>query len=139
MRLLEVTPWLDSIILWEHKGRGRIARTWRIVQQLRKEQLDLLITLRASLSAGLLIRLSGAKKTVGYSRRGLRWLLTDAVPRSHVRTEYWQDASAILPPISAVDDYLHLIGTLGFTAVSRELELATTPANEAAADGVWKR
>src|SRR2546430_6211785 len=77
--LLDGTPWLDSILPWEHKGPGRIARTWRVVQQLRAERLDLLITLRASLSAGLLARLSGAKKTVGYARRGLGWLLTDPI------------------------------------------------------------
>src|SRR5947207_12325643 len=39
--LLEGTPWLDNVLPWEHKGRGRIARTWRIIQQLRAEQFDL--------------------------------------------------------------------------------------------------
>lgn len=129
--LLDGTPWLDNILPWEHKGRGRIVRTWRLVKQLRAEQLDLLILLRASLSAGLLGRLSGAKKTIGYARHGLGWLLTDPVQPLHhgLRSE----------PVSAVDDYLNLINTLGYTAESRQLELAATPTNEAAADGVWKR
>src|SRR5207237_5350163 len=35
--------------------------------------------------------------------------------------------------------YLRLIATLGFSAASRRLERTTTPANEAAADGVWRR
>src|SRR5207237_3591703 len=119
---------LDAKPPWEHKGRGRIARTWRLVKQLRPERLDLLILLRSSLSAGLLARLSGAKITLGYTRRGFGWLLTDPIAR---------DFSAS-PPTSAVDDYLNLIETLGFTAASRQLELATTPANEAAADRIRK-
>jgi lipopolysaccharide heptosyltransferase II len=127
--LLDGTSWLDRILPWEHKGRGRIARTWHVIQQLRAEQLDLLITLRASLSAGLLARLSGAKRTLGYTSRGLGWLLTDPVSRRAPDAER----------TSAVDDYLNLINLLGFTAASRQLELATTSANEAAADGVWKR
>src|SRR5205085_12174059 len=100
--LLDGTAWLDAKLSWEHKGRGRIARTWRLIQQLRAERLDLLILLRSSLSAGLLARLSGAKKTLGYTRRGFGWLLTDPIAR---------DFSAS-PPTSAVDDYLNLIGCL---------------------------
>ncbi len=129
LSLLDGTSWLDATLAWEHKGRGRIARTWRLIQQLRAEKLDLLVTLRASLSAALLARLSGAKKTLGYARPGLGWLLTDPIDRDFSAT----------PPTSAVDDYLHLISHLGLTSASRQLELATTPANEAAADGIWKR
>src|SRR5689334_12746806 len=79
LSLLDGTPWLDATLPWEHKGPGRIARTWRLFQQLRVEQLDLLIVLRSSLSAGLLARLSGAKRTLGYTRRGFGWLLTDPI------------------------------------------------------------
>jgi lipopolysaccharide heptosyltransferase II len=128
LSLLDGTHWLDATLPWEHKGRGRFARTWHLIQQLRAEQLDLLILLRASLSAGLLARLSGAKKTLGYTRRGFGWLLTDPIARNF-------SASS---PTSAVDDYLELIEHLGFTSESRQLELATTATNEAAADGVWK-
>src|SRR5205823_5229470 len=58
------------------------------------------------------------------------------------------------PPTSAVDDYLSLIGCLWSSeaspqsagvdrwsppATNKQLELATTPANEAVADDIWKR
>src|SRR6266404_4545751 len=56
--LLDGTHWLDTVVPWEHKGRGRIARTWQVVRRLWGEELDLLILLRASVSAGLLARLS---------------------------------------------------------------------------------
>jgi heptosyltransferase-2 len=127
--LLDGTRWLNTVIPWEHKGRGRVARSWQAVRRLRSEELDLLILLRASFSAGLLARLSGAKRTAGYTRRGFGWLLTDPVAREFSK---WQ-------PTSAVDDYLQLIQKLGFPVASPQLELATTPANEAAADGLWRR
>jgi lipopolysaccharide heptosyltransferase II len=129
--LLSGTPWLDAILPWEHKGRGRIGRTWRVVRQLRDERLDVLILLRATLSAGVLARLSGATYTIGYTRRGLGWLLSHPVhPLDHEHDS---------PPVSAVDAYLNLLSPLGLLPQSRELELATTPADEAAADGVWRR
>ena len=129
--LLAGTRWLDRTIPWEHKGRGRLGRTSRLLSELRSEELDVFILLRASLSAGLIARLSGARYTIGYARRGLQWLLTNpAPPLHHGRGS---------PPVSAVDDYLNLVGTLGLHAESRHVELATTPPDEAAADGVWQR
>lgn len=130
--LLEGTPWLDQIIPWEHKGRGRLSRTWQVIRQLRSERLDMLLSLRASLSAGFLGQLSGAKQTVGYARHGLGWLLSKPIQPLHcgLKSE----------PVSAVDDYLHLIKqTFGFADANQQLELATTPANEAAAEGIWNR
>jgi heptosyltransferase-2 len=130
--LLEGTPWLNTIIPWEHKGPGRLSRSLETLRQLRAEELDKLVLFRASLSAGLLARLSGAKQTIGFSRHGLGWFVTKPISTLHHgrRSE----------PISAVDDYLNLIKqSFGFAATNKQLELATTPANEAAADGLWKR
>jgi heptosyltransferase II len=133
--LLEGTSWLDCSLPWEHKGRGRLLSTWRVVNQLRRERLDVLILLRASLSAGLLGRFSGAKSIIGYGRGGLEWLASKPVKPLH----HGHGST----PVSAVDDYLSLVGSLGLSTVahsgSRQLELATTPANEAAATGVWER
>jgi heptosyltransferase-2 len=130
--LLEGTPWLDTIIPWEHKGPGRFSRSVQTIRQLRAEELDKLILFRASLSAGLLAGLSSAKHTIGYARHGLGWFVTKSIPTLHQGRHS--------PPISAVDDYLHLIKqSFGFAATNKQLELATTPANEAAADGLWKR
>ncbi len=125
------TPWFDRIKPWEHKGSGRVVRTVRLGRELRREKLDLLILLRGSLSAGFLARMSGAKRTLAYGRGGLQWMLprTAALPIERLRAE----------PISAVDEYLHLIGTLGYQPHTRHLELATTRADETAADALWQR
>jgi heptosyltransferase-2 len=130
--LLDGTKWLDTIIPWEHKGPGRFSRSIQTIRQLRTEELDILILFRASLSAGLLARLSSAKQTIGYARHGLGWLVSKSIsPLHHGRRS---------EPVSAVDDYLHLIKqSFGFAANNKQLELTTSPANEAAADGLWKR
>lgn len=129
--LFEGTPWFDRLLPWEHKGPGRFLRGISVARQLRREKLDRLILLRASLSSGLLARVSGAKKIVAFGRGGLQWLIKGALPPSPERQQS--------TPISAVDEYLELIQSLGLTPASRQLDLATTPADEAAADGLWER
>src|SRR5262245_47700738 len=129
--LLDGTPWLNAIVPWEHRGRGRMIQTGRLVNQLRAERLDLLILLRASFSAAAVGRLSGARRVAGFAPRGLGWLITNAICRLH--------SGRKTAPVSAVDEYLHVMQQLGYEARSRRLELASTAANETAADGVWKR
>jgi heptosyltransferase II len=129
--LLEGTPWLNHVYPWEHHGRGAIGQTWRLVRRLRSERLDVLVLLRASLYAGAVGRLSGAKRVVGYAKNWRSALLTDPVPPLH----HGRGSE----PVSAVDDFLHLAEYLGCPVESRNLELATMPADEAAADGVWQR
>ena len=129
--LLGGTHWLDGILPWEHRARGWLGQSWRLIGELRAHRLDLLILLRASLSAGIVARLSGAKRSLGYGRGGLQWLLPDPVRPLH----YGRHSR----PVSAVDDYLHLLGALGYYTSSRQLELATRPEDEAAADLIWRR
>ena len=129
--LLAGTTWLDRLLPWEHKGPGRFVRSLQLAHQLRREKLDLLILLRASISAGLLARAAGAKKILAYRRGGLQWLIRGSVPSSPERK--------IGVPVSAVDEYLSLIANIGLTPKTRELELATTAADETAADAVFSR
>ena len=129
--LLEGTRWLDRFLPWEHHGRGSIGRTWSLARELRNERLDVLLLLRSGFSAGILAKVSGATYTIGNARRGLGWLLTNPVTPLA--------AGGGCEPVSAVDDYLNIVATLGLTPDSRELELAATAENEAAADGVWQR
>lgn len=129
--LFEGTRWFDRLLPWEHKGPGRFLRTLATARELRREKLDRLVLLRASLSAGLLARAAGPKKIVAYGRGGLQWFIPSAVPPSLERLQ--------LTPVSAVDEYLELILSMGFVPASRQLELATTPADDSAADGLWER
>src|SRR5688500_315093 len=75
--LLEGTTWLAGVMPWDHHGRGSLRRTRQVIRELRAERLDVLLLLRSGFSDGILARLSGARYTVGNSRRGLGWLLTN--------------------------------------------------------------
>jgi heptosyltransferase-2 len=129
--LLDGTPWLTRRVEWEHRGRGWMGRTWRLIRSLRRERLDALLLLRNSGFAAGVARLSCVPRSIGYARRGSRLFLSTAIlpPRS----------SGGLTPVSAVDYYLRLAGELDCSASDRTLELATTCAEEAAADVIWRR
>lgn len=128
--VLEGTNWLDELLLWDHRDRWGWSRAIGFWRQVRQRRLDVMVLLRNTLASALAARLSGAKRIVGYARRGRSWLLTDVLqpPRD----------GAKLKPISAVDYYLQTAYVLGAPAQPRYLELATLPADEAAADCVWR-
>jgi heptosyltransferase-2 len=129
--LLDGTNWLDAILPWEHHGRGWWGRTCRLVREVRAERLDVLLLLRNSISSGMVARLSGAKRTIGFARNARRWLLTEAIPPPA--------GDPPGTPVSTVDEYLHIVEAIGCRPESRQLELATRPADETAADVIWQR
>jgi lipopolysaccharide heptosyltransferase II len=128
--VLEGTHWLDELLLFDHRQRWGFSKAIRFWAGVRRRRLDVMVLLRNTLASALAARLSGAKRIVGYARRGRTWLLTDVLqpPRE----------GAKLKPVSAVDYYLQLAYQLGAQAQPRSLELATLPADEAAADRVWR-
>jgi heptosyltransferase-2 len=76
-------------------------------------------------------RLSGAPERVGMGREGRGWHLTQSIPQPvNPRTKL---------PIPTIDAYLYLATALGCPTESPRLELATTMADEQAADLVWQR
>ncbi len=127
--LLDGSPWLASRLEWEHRGRGWIGRTWRLIRTLRRERLDAMLVLRNSGFAAAVARLSGVRQTIGYARRGSRVFLSSCLPPPRLDGKF--------APISAVDYYLRLARELDCDTSDRRLELATTAADETAADAVW--
>jgi len=127
--VLEGTHWLDELLLYDHRQRWGLSQAIKFWAGVRRQRFDVMILLRNTLASALAARASGAKRRVGYARPGRTWLLTDVLqpPRDGVR----------LKPVSAVDYYLQLAYQLGVQAQPRHLELATLPADEAAADRVW--
>jgi len=129
--VLEGTTWLDGYALYDPKSVDRSLSSQSLVRRLRSMKLDSIVMLTNSLRTGVIGWLSGARQRVGYVRNGRGPLLTDKLyqPRDGRRFR----------PVSAVDNYLDLAKHLGCQNVSRELELATTRANEEAADRVWNK
>lgn len=127
---LDGTTWFDDIFPYHPRSPHAEERTYGLVRRLRQERFDLAVLFPNSFRSALIAWLAGIPRRVGYARGGRAPLLTDrlAPPR---------DASGRFLVSPAVEYYLALAHHLGCPSESVRLELATTPADEAAADETW--
>jgi heptosyltransferase-2 len=129
--VLAGTAWLDENLLYDPKSADLRERGWSLVRRLRRERVDLALLLPNSWRTALLALASGAKDRLGYERGGRGILLS--------RKLYPPRQGGRLAPVSALDYYLELASAAGCPSVSRQVELATLPADERAADAVWSK
>jgi heptosyltransferase II len=125
--VLDGTHWFDETILFHHRSDRREQRTAAVAGLLRQMRNDIAILLPNSFRAAWVAWMSGIPRRIGYVRYGRGMLLTDGLqpPR---------DAAGKLLPTPIVEYYLALARVLGCRGGSIQLELATTPGDEAAAD-----
>lgn len=128
--VLEGTPWLDELFLYQPRAADPALRGWSMLRRLRREQFDTILLLTNSLRTGVMARLSGAPRRVGFARNGRGLLLTERL--------YHRRAGRRYVPSPVLDDYLRLAYQLGCPVESPRLELATSAADEAAADRAWQ-
>lgn len=128
--VLAGTPWLDDAIFYKPKADRPEHRWANARQQLRSERLDVAVLLTNSLRTAWMAWQSGARERIGFSRELRGWLLTKRLPMRKSGKRRYET-----PPI---DGYLRLAVAAGCEAEPRQLELATTHEEEAAADSVWK-
>lgn len=129
--VLAGTPWLDDLLLYDPRGKDPQRGSWPLVKKLRAERLDLAVLLPNSFRTAMLARLGGAKRRVGYDRYLRGPLLTTRLPPPRVDGK--------LVPCPMVDYYLALASAVGCAEESPRLELATSAADETAADAAWRR
>jgi heptosyltransferase-2 len=129
--VLSGTPWLDDLILFNRGSKIRSQEVLPVANEMRRRKLDAVVLLTNSFRAAAMALYAGAKQRVGYVRYARGPLLTHRLyaPRQGRR---WI-------PTSAIDTYLELAYALGCPPESSHLELATTEADEAAADRVWQK
>jgi heptosyltransferase-2 len=127
---LDGTSWFDDQILFDHRSRQRDHLTIPVLGQLRRGRFDLAVLLPNSFRSALMARLARIPRRVGYQRHGRALLLTNVL-------EHALDAEGHRLPTPIVETYLKLARHLGCPVESTRLELATTRADEAAADHVW--
>jgi heptosyltransferase-2 len=128
--VLAGTTWLDERVLY-HKTSNRLGLTSRsVIRDLRAARLDRIVLLTNSLRTAWLAWRSGARERIGYSNEGRALLLT-----TRVRQPRTSDGRMV----PTVDGYAHLALAAGCKPDSLQLDLATTPADERAADAVWQR
>ena len=128
--VLAGTQWLDTYLPFDPRGDDRRLRGRKFVTQLRAERLDVALLLTNSLRTGWLAWLSGARRRVGFVRFGRGMMLTDKLHHRRSGRRY--------VPSPVLDDYLRVAYAVGCPPEPPTLELSTLPADEAAADEVWR-
>ena len=130
-QVLDGTNWLDEQLFYDPRSSDPTLRSWKLVRRLRASRPDTVLLLTNSLRTGILAWLSGASRRIGYAQYGRGPLLTDKLKFDKHRGRF--------VPSSAMDGYLRLTDLMGCASRPRNIELATTAEDEAAADDVWRR
>lgn len=125
--VLDGLDWFDEVIRFHPKAKDRGHRTLPLIRRLRSGRPDAAVLLPNSIRTAWISRLAGIPRRVGYDRYARGWLLTD-------RLQPPRDAKGKLLPCPIVGYYLALAHALDCPGDGVRLELATTPADEAAAD-----
>jgi heptosyltransferase-2 len=129
--VLAGTHWLDEHIFFNPRSADRSQRSWSLARQLRARRLDKLVLLTNSFRSGLIGLASGARERVGYVRYGRGLTLTTRLHAPRAGRQWM--------PTPAIDSYLQLAYALGCPTESPRLELETLPADEEAADALWRK
>jgi heptosyltransferase II len=129
--VLAGTTWLDEAILYKPKTDNPEHQWATARRKLRSEHLDAAVLLTNSLRTAWMAWRSGARQRIGFARNMRSWLLTKKLRSQRAGERRYEDAP--------IDAYLQLAAAAGTEAESRRLELATTPADEVAADNLWQR
>jgi heptosyltransferase-2 len=129
--VLAGSEWFDERIIYAKKS-AKAPLQWPAVRaQLRAARLDAVVLLTNSLRTGWMAYRSGAPQRIGTVGNMRTPLLTTKVRLPRPATG--------APPLSTIDGYLHIAVAAGCMPEDASLELATTAADEAAADAVWHR
>jgi heptosyltransferase-2 len=128
--VLDGSSWFDERIASQggRWGQSVPAVAWR----LRRLGIDLALLLPNSFGSALTAWLGGCRRRIGMARYGRSLLLTDAL-------QPVRDGRGRLVPSPVLHDYNRLARQTGCPDPGHRLELHTTPADEEAADAVWKQ
>ena len=119
-------PWFDELVqLPSPKAGGAFRRTLALTARLRRRRADLGVLLPNSFSSALLMWLARPRKILGYARDGRSFFLSMPVEPAR--------RGGCFVPGPMVDYYLKLAEVAGCPADDRDLHLATTASEEAAA------
>lgn len=129
--VLAGTTLFDSTVFCDRRSKRPEFSCRAAVRQLRAERLDMVLLLTNSFRTAWLAWRAGARERIGYAGELRGWLLTERLPAPQVGDDG--------VPIPTIDSYLRLAMAMGCPITSRRLELATTEADERAADAVWQR
>lgn len=119
---------VDQIWTYGVRGRQGELNGWNLYSRLRQARFDKLLVLTNAWRTGLMAWLSGARERYGISRRGRSWMFTHPVP-GVPQSE----------PHPLIDEYLSIAKAAGCRLLTRNMELATLPRDEAQLADFWDR
>ncbi|WP_165073671.1 lipopolysaccharide heptosyltransferase II [Paludisphaera rhizosphaerae] len=125
--VLDGLDWFDQVIHFHPRSKVAEQRTPALIRRLRANRPDAAVLLPNSIRTAWISRLAGIGRRVGYDRYLRGWLLTD-------RLQPPRDAHGKLLPCPIVEYYLATARALGCHGDGVRLQLATTTADETAAD-----
>jgi heptosyltransferase-2 len=128
--VLAGTTWLDQRIVYDKPAHRLGVASREVYQSLRAAKLDRIVLLTNSLRTAWMAWRSGARERFGYRGQARSWLLT-----SRLDQPLADDGG----PVATIDGYRQLATAAGCEPTPPRLELATTNADEAAADAVWQK
>jgi heptosyltransferase-2 len=126
---LDGARWFDDVILFDKNG-PRARREVGVIRRLRREGVDAAVLFPNSFRSAAVAALGRCRRRIGLDRYGRGLLLTDRLTPT-------LGPSGRRVPTPAIDDYNRLVRCLRVPDPGHRMELFTTPADEAAADGVW--
>ncbi len=128
--ILSGGDWMDEVIRWpsrRHQARSQQRRGFLgLAARLRDKRFDCAVLLTNSFKSALLARLAAIPRRVGYDRDGRGLLLTDRLLPERANGKY--------VPIPMTRYYNAVARYMGSRECPPELELFTTPKDEAGAD-----
>jgi heptosyltransferase-2 len=122
--LLAGCPWFDDAIASDD--------FWPMVRQLRSRQATWGLLFPNSLRAALAAWLGGCRNRIGYRRDGRSWLLTEALDWPAIE-------KGRRLPYPVLLAYNRLAQRLGCPDPGVQMQLFTTPEQEAAAERIWQK
>jgi len=128
--VLAGTSWLDDQILYDKPKRFWSVADAQTYRDLRAAKLDGIVLLTNSARTAWMAWRSGARDRIGNSGQVRSLLLTKRVARPMTSIDG--------RPVATVDGYLRLAKAAGCEPEPPRMELATTTADEQAADEVWR-
>jgi heptosyltransferase-2 len=124
--VFEGAPWFDEFIPFD-RSMGDLLRVSR---RLRSERVELAVLFPNTVRSAWVAMLGRCRRRIGFVRRGRGWMLTDGLRPA-------TDERGRLAPSPVLDAYNSLARMAG-AAPDRRLRLFTTPADEFAANAVWR-
>ncbi|MCB9849457.1 MAG: lipopolysaccharide heptosyltransferase II [Phycisphaerales bacterium] len=123
--VVEGGPWADEVIEWSprRRGVGKLLEPMADAARLRRGKYDWVLLLVNSFRTGVVAKLAGIPRRIGYDRDGRGPLLTDRIKPLREGGRFAM--------VSAVHYYNELVKRLGCEEPGEAMELFTSPKDDA--------